>query len=84
MSGPKLRAAGTHVVRPGFRAVRDALLRHGRQADVREALAVIGFANGLELRPIETARNAMGSVALSATQAKRPAHLEDRKYVYPA
>lgn len=41
MSGPELRAAGTYAVRPGFGAVRDALTRHGRQADVREALATV-------------------------------------------
>ena len=41
MSGPELRAAGTYVVRPGFAAARDALARHGRQPDVREALATV-------------------------------------------
>jgi hypothetical protein len=36
-----LRAAGTYAVRPGYRAVRDALARNGGRAGVREALSTV-------------------------------------------
>jgi hypothetical protein len=39
MKAPVLRAAGTYRVRPGFQAVRDALLRHGRCEGLRETLS---------------------------------------------
>ena len=36
-----LRVTGTYTVRPGYRAVRDALQRNGERAGVREALATV-------------------------------------------
>ena len=36
-----LRVAGTYAVRPGYRAVRDALQRNGGRAGVRDTLATL-------------------------------------------
>ena len=139
MSGPQLRAAGTYLVRPGFGAIRDALARHGRHPDVRDALATVVLVE-IEVReaparpelsawhqegvdqvpwdevytsldrsvvmarmyeapargdfavsfflhcfdPLKRLETPWGPVVLSAPQEKRPAHLEDRRYVYPS
>jgi hypothetical protein len=37
----QLRAAGTYAIRPGYRAVRDALLRNSGRAGIHEALAAL-------------------------------------------
>ena len=139
MNHPELRAAGTYVVRPGFGAVRQALARHGRQPDLRDALSAIvlveievagaparpelgawhqegvdqvpwdevytsldrsvvlarmyeapaggDFAVSFFLHcfdPSKRLETPWGSVVLGEAQEQRPAHLEDRKYVYPS
>lgn len=41
MNGPVLRPTGTYRVTPGYQAVRDAILRHGRHEGIREALSTL-------------------------------------------